>query len=92
MTKKEMHKEINRRFYDYLNENFTEYTIDSSEGFCFFYGRIYLIPKSGNINNAIEYHQSSHDLCCVNWSEEKTKKDVETMELFLNDILKQYSI
>ena len=88
MTKKEMHKEINRRFYDYLNENFAEYTIDSGEG----YGRIYLIPKSGNINNAIEYHQSRHDICCVNWSEDKTKKDVETMELFLNDILKQYSI
>ena len=88
MTKKEMHKEINQRFYDYINEEFRHYAIDSSEG----HGRIYLIPESGNINDAIEYHQSRHDLCCVNWSSEKTKKDVQTMELFLNDILKQYSI
>jgi len=81
-----MHKEINSKFYSYVNENFPQYQIDSSEG----YGRIYLVPDKND--DSIEYHQSRHDLCQLNWASDESKKDVETMEVFLNDLLKQYSL
>lgn len=86
MTKKEIHKEINRRFYQYVNENFPEYTIDNSEG----YGYIHLIPKRRD--DSIEYHQSRHDLCQYNWASDKSKQDTLKMKLFLNELLTQYSL
>jgi len=36
MTQKEYHRQINSRFYAYVEENFPQYEIDDSEG----YGRI----------------------------------------------------
>jgi hypothetical protein len=86
MTKKEIHKEINSRFYSYVNGNFPQYQIDNSEG----YGRVYLVAN--NSDDSIEYHQSRHDLCQMNWASAESKKDVEIMEVFLNDLLKQYSL
>ena len=86
MTKKEIHKEINRRFYQYINENFSEYTIDANEG----YGYIYLIPE--HRDDCIEYHQSRHNLCQLNWASDKSKQDMFKMEMFLNELLTQYSL
>jgi len=89
MTQKEYHRQINSRFYAYVEENFPQYEIDHSEG----YGRIYLIYKGimgSNLpavenKNSIEYHQSRHDLCCMNHASESTMKDIETMENYINN-------
>lgn len=80
MTQKEFHRQVNARFYAYVEENFPQYEIDHSEGF----GRIYLIPKHG-YGDSIEYHQSRHDLCCMNNASESTKEDMETMENYINN-------
>ena len=80
MTQKEYHKQVNSRFYAYVEANFPQYEIDHSEG----YGRIYLIPKHG-YGDSIEYHQSRHDLCCMNNASESTKEDMETMENYINN-------
>jgi len=79
MTKKEYHKQINARFYAYIENNFPEYTIDSNEG----YGRIYLISE--DIDNTIEYHQSRHDVHCWNFSSDKIKSDTKKMEDYINN-------
>ena len=50
MTKKEIHKEIRKQFYEVINEKFPQYDIDS-DGF----GRVQLVDG----RNAIEYHMSS---------------------------------
>ena len=80
MTQKEYHKQVNSRFYAYVEANFPQYEIDHSEG----YGRIYLIPKHG-YGDSIEYHQSRHDLYCMNNASESTKEDMETMENYINN-------
>ena len=80
MTQKEYHKQVNSRFYAYVEANFPQYEIDHSEG----YGRIYLIPKHG-YGDSIEYHQSRHELCCMNNASESTKEDMFTMEKYINN-------
>jgi len=82
MTKREQHQHINKLFYNYVKQNFPEYTISFDEGG----GRVYLIPKSNKANDSIEYHQSRHDVCCANWASSKTKTDIITMEKYLNKI------
>jgi hypothetical protein len=82
MTKREQHQHINKLFYNYVEQNFPEYTISFDEGG----GRVYLIPKSNKANDSIEYHQSRHDVCCANWASSKTKTDTIAMEKYLNKI------
>ena len=82
MTKREQHQHINKLFYNYVEQNFPEYTISFDEGG----GRVYLIPKSNKANDSIEYHQSRHDVCCANWASSKTKTDIIAMEKYLNKI------
>jgi len=82
MTKREQHQHINKLFYNYVKQNFPEYTISFDEGG----GRVYLIPKSNKANDSIEYHQSRHDVCCANWASSKTKTDIIAMEKYLNKI------
>lgn len=79
MTKKEYHKQINKRFYTYVEENFPQYEIDPSEG----YGRIYLVPERKD--DAILYHQSEHTLCQLNWASEESKNDMKIMEDYINN-------
>lgn len=87
MNQKQYHQQINQRFYLYVEDNFPEYEIDSSEG----YGIIYLIPKNEiGTDGVIEYHQSRHDLCCYNWSHQKTKSDIEKMEKYLTENIIPY--
>lgn len=80
MIKKEYHQDINRQFYEFINKQFPQYDIDSSEG----YGRIYLINKN-NSNHSIEYHQSRHDLCILNRSDRDLCNDMKIMEQWLHD-------
>ena len=80
MTQKEYHRQVNARFYAYVEENFPQYKIDHSEG----YGKVYLIPKYG-YGDSIEYHQSHHELCCMNNASESTKEDIEAMEKYINN-------
>jgi hypothetical protein len=82
MTKREQHQHINKLFYNYVKQNFPEYTISFDEGG----GRVYLIPKSNKANDSIEYHQSRHNVCCANWASSKTKTDTIAMEKYLNKI------
>ena len=82
MTKREQHQHINKLFYNYVKQNFPEYTISFDEGG----GRVYLIPNSNKANDSIEYHQSRHDVCCANWASSKTKTDTIAMEKYLNKI------
>jgi hypothetical protein len=82
MTKREQHQHINKLFYNYVKQNFPEYTISFDEGG----GRVYLIPNSNKANDSIEYHQSRHNVCCANWASSKTKTDTIAMEKYLNKI------
>jgi len=84
MNKTEIKKQINRRFYQYVEDNFPEYDIDASEG----YGRIYLIPNTGEgheADNSIEYHQSRHELVCFNNASKKTHEDVAKMQSYISN-------
>jgi hypothetical protein len=83
MTKTEIKRQINKRFYQYIENNFPEYDIDTGEG----YGRIYLVPKEGDDrgNNSIEYHQSRHELVCFNYASKKTHEDVAKMQSYISN-------
>lgn len=94
MTKKQMHQEINKKFYEYVTEKFPHYIIDDSEG----YGRVILVCTNPDDEmdswdgSLIEYHQSRHNLCTYNWSSDQCKADEREMELFLNDLLANYNL
>lgn len=82
MNKTEIKRLINKRFYIYINESFPEYDMDFNEGG----GRVYLNPIGENLNltnDCIEYHQSYHEVTCLNQSSKKIQEDTETMRLFL---------
>jgi len=82
MNKTEIKREINRRFYIYVETNFPQYELDFEGG----YGRVYLIPKKGNkADNSIEYHQSHHDVICFNYATKQTHEDVAQMQLYINN-------
>jgi hypothetical protein len=83
MNKTQMKKEINSRFYSYIENNFPQYELDFDQGG----GRIYLVPtnSTSSSDGSIEYHQSYHDLVCFNWASEETKKDVITMQAYINN-------
>jgi len=83
MTKTEIKRQINKRFYQYIENNFPEYDIDHNEG----YGRIYLIPKEGDNrgDNSIEYHQSRHELVCFSYASKKTHEDVAKMQSYISN-------
>ena len=84
MNKTETKRQINKRFYQYVEDNFPEYDIDAGEG----YGRIYLIPKDNNVDkscDSIEYHQSRHELVCFNNASKKTHEDVAKMQSYISN-------
>jgi hypothetical protein len=83
MTKTEIKRQVNSRFYQYVTENFPQYELDFDQGG----GRVYLVHTSGtnSSDNSIEYHQSYHDLVCFNWASEETKQDINIMQTFINN-------
>ena len=83
MTKKQIHKEIRKQFYEVINEKFPQYDIDS-DGF----GRVQLVDG----RNAIEYHMSRHTLCGYSDNSKQCHDDELEMEELLNEIVKQYNI
>jgi hypothetical protein len=83
MNKTQKKKEINSKFYTYIETNFPQYELDFDQGG----GRVYLIHTNSTSlsDDSIEYHQSYHDLVCFNWASESTKQDVSTMQTFINN-------
>jgi hypothetical protein len=89
MTKREMHSEINKLFYEFVDKNFPNYVIDDSEG----YGRVCLTnTESDGIDDSIEYHMSRHDLCSFNWASNQCKEDEAVMEEFLAKLVANYDL
>jgi hypothetical protein len=43
-----------------------------------------------NKNDLIEYHQSRHDLCILNYSTDKAKQDMLQMEIYINENIIPY--
>ncbi len=81
MSQKEYHKQINERFYSFIESNFPEYEMYDEMG-----GRINLMAD-GKADNSIEYHQSRHELISLNWASEKTKSDLFEMEQYLYRVI-----
>jgi len=82
-TKKQIHKEIRKQFYEVINEKFPQYDIDN-DGF----GRVQLVDG----RNVIEYHMSRHTLCGYSDNSKQCHDDELEMEELLNEIVKQYNI
>jgi hypothetical protein len=81
MSQKEYHKQINERFYSFIESNFPEYEMYDEMG-----GRIRLMAD-GKTDNSIEYHQSRHELISLKWASEKIKSDLFEMEQYLYRVI-----
>ena len=88
MTKTQIKKAINKDVYTYVTERFPEFIIDDSEG----YGRVCFVDSTSSnpANDCIEYHQSRHTLCTLNWASDKVKAVEQELESWINALLKQY--
>jgi len=88
MTKTQLQKAMNKDVYTYVENNFPEFVIDHSEG----YGRVYFIDSTSPnpANDSIQYHQSDHTLCTLNWASDKVKAVEQELESWINALLKQY--
>jgi hypothetical protein len=88
MTKAQLQKAMNKDVYTYVENNFPEFVIDHSEG----YGRVYFIDSTSSnpANDSIQYHQSDHTLCTLNWASDKVKAVEQELESWINALLKQY--
>lgn len=80
MLKKEYHKQINKKFYEFIENEFPQYEIDHSEGG----GRVYLIPKYQiSTSNSIMYHQSEHYVEIFNYASDHAKQDCLRMQDYI---------
>ena len=88
MTKTQIKKAINKDVYTYVTERFPEFIIDDSEG----YGRIYFVDSTSSnpADDSIQYHQSRHEVCTLNWASERVKDVEHELESWINALLKQY--
>ena len=89
MTKTQLRKAINKDVYDYINQHYPDFDIDHNEGG----GRVYFIDttSSNPANDSIEYHQSNHTLCTLNWASDRVKAVEVELENWINALLKQYN-
>jgi hypothetical protein len=88
MTKAQLRKAINKDVYTYVEERFPEFIIgDSEEG-----GRIYFVDSTSDhqVADSIEYHQSRHTVCTLNWASERVKDVERELESWINALIKQY--
>ena len=88
MTKKQFHSAINKDVYAYMEQRFPEFIIgDSEEG-----GRIYFVDSTSDhqVADSIEYHQSRHTLCTLDWASERVKDVERELESWINALIKQY--
>lgn len=83
MNKTETKREINRRFYVYVETNFPLYELEFDSG----YGRVSLVPKEGEdrSTNSIDYHQSDYSVMCSNFASKETKENTFEMQTYINN-------
>lgn len=88
MTKTQLKKAINKDVYEYVERHFPEFDIDNGEG----NGRVYFIDTTSPnpSDDSIEYHQSEHTLCTLNWASERVKDVERELESWINALIKQY--
>ena len=86
MTKKEIKKQINKEFYNYINKNFPEYYISDDGNGAF----VSLVDESSPNpgDDSIDFHRSEHYLVTLNWCSKKTKQDYEVMKAYLKQLVK----
>jgi hypothetical protein len=82
MTKTEIKRQVNSRFYQYITENFPQYEL-LFDG----YGRVSLVPKEGEKRgiNSIDYHQSDYSVVCLNFASKETKENTFAMQTYINN-------
>lgn len=83
MSKTEIKREINRRFYTYVETNFPQYELEFDNG----YGRVSLVPKEGEDRgtNSIDYHQSDYSIAYLNFASKETKENAIAMQTYINN-------
>lgn len=75
MTKTERNKTINKLVYKYAEQ--LGYEVDMTEI------DVTFIPKSGNMDDYIEYRRSSHSVAALNWACAKTLNDEKLIEDYI---------
>jgi len=93
MTKKQMHQEINSKFYQMVESKFPQYIIDDNEGG----GRVYLINmeeknEEYGCHDSIEYHMSRHTVCAYNDVSEACFSHEKIMKYFLEKLVAEYDL
>jgi hypothetical protein len=97
MTKRELHRNINKQVYELINNHpDCKFEIDSSEGYGLVYFRLLDLDGDYLQDGDIEYHQSRHDLCTVNWAPEGVRNLVDELQASINKIVahctEQYNV
>ena len=82
MNKTETKREINRRFYVYVETNFPQYELLFDGN-----GRVSLVPKEGEDRgtNSIDYHQSDYSIAYLNFASKETKENAIAMQTYINN-------
>jgi hypothetical protein len=90
MNKTEIRRAINKEFFTYVESNHSDYIIDETEGD----GTVSIIDSENSVNlyDSISYHKGRHDLIILEqFASDKTKRDFEVMEKYLNDLVESLS-
>ncbi len=82
MNKKQISAKINELVYKYVQSEYPNVVIDPQDG-----GRVYFLLDT-NMDNAIEYHQSRHEVCIYR----NADQFVKDLEIKLNDFIKSIRI
>ncbi len=78
MNKSERNKLINKLVYKMAEH--LGYEVDMTDV------DVEFISPSGNPDNNISYRRSTQDVYDLNWSSERTKEDVETLEIYIKGL------
>ena len=78
MTKTERNKTIDKLVYKYAES--LGYEVDMSEI------DVTFIPKSGRMDDCIEYRRSSHSVAALNWACAKTLDDEKLIDDYINNL------
>lgn len=81
MTKTERKKQINSRFYAYIEANYPDYYLHFEE----MGGRVYLVPSNNRMLEAIMYHQSEHYVMCDKHCLPSTQDAKDQIQRYLNN-------
>ena len=88
MNKTETRRHINKSFYEFVNANFPKYEIcDDGDG-----GRVNLVNMETNdCDDGICYTRSYHSVLTLS-KRSDVKRDVEAMQVFLDNMCKQHNM